>query len=1154
MFIGLKTKRIIQTNLYHFVKARKHFIWRKFACMVAADSFFRCKMKKKNIFKSKYFYIWIFFCTFALKFIVHAYVCVCHARGKQPKMCRALVNKLKGLFMKKNQEPTVVEEEKYPHLLSNHTCGEDLFEGKSHELIAKRIVQTIAEDASVHAIGLDGDWGSGKSNVIEQVRKLSNPQRDLIFVYDAWAYQTDPQKRSILETIIEFLAKQTFSGKNIFKGEEWDEKKKNLLAKRVETDVVETPRWGIGIIIAVLLIVLTPLFEYVAGDIIDGVLWKCLFLSIPLLSLFVVIVYYWYKNRKKEGYGVKKALGDAFSVYSGKKNESTSIETISEAEPSSTQFKDWMSEIDSKLVGYKLVLVFDNIDRLTVEKVRELWSVINALFAEQSYNNIIVIVPFDRKHIQFAFQSEDMQAGANISEHSYGNDFINKTFNVVYRVSPPIMTAWKGFFEEKWKEAFGGPCESKVLQIFEVLTNKITPRKIIAYINRFVSIRQVVDKDIPDEYIALYILGEDKIKEDPYQEIISPSYLGALDFMYQQDEELPKYMAALYFQIAPESALEVAYVDRLRRALDENGQETIKPIAELPSFGKLLNSAIVGVVNVPNATLALESCAEKVETTHWDELLAKIGKHDSSLQEYQKILLQHISKPNEYLQTIVDVFGEEDSFNAVRYYQSIKGLHEIGCVDFRMVKEKQLQVDAFLSYIQEARGDYKLCPFKCDANALDVYLSQREVKEISGLGALRYISKDYGKFEKYRAHLEELINKNVTDIDVVSMCYQRLKDVETKPLEETLSDIDITVLFQGSKSEHSFYYDLVSMRLARLGSFTKAQASAFAPMISKTDDDTVEKVAHVIENYMDYGTILLALPECAEEYPLLKAVAQYLTKRKVGLSRMNIISVLTQYDKVKAALGVDSDALLARLNGWIEFAKFTTENTQKLPYQFFADAYEVKCDLTKKAVEMYLDYMKSIEEENWVGLLTNSSKEYRMLILYKPKIRNAFEAFKRLLTDVANGAIVMSQERVAEISDWAKRHYSLGTAFKGMRDRFINGAEMTPQLFTIYGEYLFEHAKLEEKKDSLRTIFTDDVLESTECLNIVLRHQDAMMLIVEKAGEDAQDFKEKMATLWQGEYSESTPEGFVEFMVKIGVEKPQVNQETKDAETESQEG
>ena len=78
----------------------------------------------------------------------------------------------------------------------------------------------------------------------------------------------------------------------------------------------------------------------------------------------------------------------------------------------------------------------------------------------------------NRSHIINAFKEENIQELAlaktvkegkgdkekrlePIEVKSYGNDFINKTFFVVYRVSPPILTDWKDYFEMIWREAFG---------------------------------------------------------------------------------------------------------------------------------------------------------------------------------------------------------------------------------------------------------------------------------------------------------------------------------------------------------------------------------------------------------------------------------------------------------------------------------------------------------------------------------------------------------------------------------------------------------------------------------------------------------------------------------------------------------------------------
>ena len=99
-------------------------------------------------------------------------------------------------------------------------------------------------------------------------------------------------------------------------------------------------------------------------------------------------------------------------------------------------------------------------------------------------------------HINNAFESENIK-----NQHSdqkiisYGNDFINKTFYLVYHVSPPILSGWKKYFIDKWKEAFGENeiPDYSVIQIYDSLTKEQPPRKILAFINAFVSIKQIAN-------------------------------------------------------------------------------------------------------------------------------------------------------------------------------------------------------------------------------------------------------------------------------------------------------------------------------------------------------------------------------------------------------------------------------------------------------------------------------------------------------------------------------------------------------------------------------------------------------------------------------------------------------------------------------------
>ena len=63
--------------------------------------------------------------------------------------------------------------EKKPCFISINPCGEDLLDGGSQERIADCIKDHIEnDDCKSHLIGLEGKWGSGKSNIIEILKNL----------------------------------------------------------------------------------------------------------------------------------------------------------------------------------------------------------------------------------------------------------------------------------------------------------------------------------------------------------------------------------------------------------------------------------------------------------------------------------------------------------------------------------------------------------------------------------------------------------------------------------------------------------------------------------------------------------------------------------------------------------------------------------------------------------------------------------------------------------------------------------------------------------------------------------------------------------------------------------------------------------------------
>lgn len=400
--------------------------------------------------------------------------------------------------------------------ISKAPCGKDLFVGKAHQKTAEQIAQKILDAKKSLMIGIEGSWGSGKSNLIQMIEKRVQEKRvqerkseAIFFTYDAWGHQNDMPRRAMLEELTSKIVQATQALKED-KREYWEERKEKLLAKRKKTSTKTIPKVSAGILVLALMSILTPTCSKIGESLPKtyGAGWDIAITVVPLVFGLGYAGYKFYRLEKKT---VKAFLNELLFLYQERTKEETTHEVVFSEEPSSSQFRDWMKDLDKSLQTH-LILVFDNMDRLPASKVQEFWAAIHSFFSEEKYEHIRVIIPFDRKHIISAFRGED---GGD--KRCYGNDFIDKTFDVVYRVAPPTLSNWKGYLSNQWKEAFGGGLspEHSITQIYDLLTESKTPREIIAFINDCVTTSETCSASIPDEYIALFIIGKHKINESP---------------------------------------------------------------------------------------------------------------------------------------------------------------------------------------------------------------------------------------------------------------------------------------------------------------------------------------------------------------------------------------------------------------------------------------------------------------------------------------------------------------------------------------------------------------------------------------------------------------------------------------------------------------
>lgn len=1027
--------------------------------------------------------------------------------------------------------------------ISNKPLGTDLFEGKSQEKTAEKISDLLLQSDYCKVIGIDGAWGSGKSNLIALLKKKLEEKNFTFFIYDTWGYQEDLQRRSILEALTAFLTVE----EKILEKKKWKTKLHNLLAKRRETVTETVPRLSAGLIISVLAVIFTPILKIVTEDLNNCT--QSLIVSIPLIILVLVYIVYWIKEKS-----MKKALSKAFSIYQDKQIENTTKETISESEPTVREFRSWMQEISDDLGDKKLVIVFDNMDRLPTDKVQQLWSSIHLFFAETRYKNITVIIPFDRQHIINAFKTEDTADPDNGKQVCYGNDFIDKTFNVVYRVSPPILSDWRSFLQEKIKEAFGeeydrGECDS-VLQIYGLLAQDITPRKIIAFVNELASIRHL-QNDIPPRYIALFVLEKRSILENPIAEITSPTYLGAADFLFRNDDDLPRYIGSLVYQIEPKTALQVIYTERLKQALDRNDFDTVETINRSKSFDDILTSILPDIENLENAISCLYALKREFSFSIWDNLYFKAqGEEleDQKIKDYQLYLIESYGNRKRYVQDILTRYVDTGEFDILDYYKSINKIaaldeeKSLGINVFDLLTTKSVSADSFVSMVEEAKGNFHKYKMKCDIDSLNDYFCDITEPEI--FETIEYIPylKDQGySFEKLDNHLKELINTNKGDLEKTAILFKRLKEViGSKPIEDNpLNDPDIYTLFTNSDANESFYYDLVAMRIAKFSAFRASYKPPFENVLEKNDPEVINSVANVIEYYTTYGELLLNV-ETMGDYPLYLGIIRTLMEKPVGTRTLDLASILEKFDLIIEKGEVSSSVFIEDLNKWKEYIGqyVTNENIHTIipSISFFTSALEVENELTRYCIDTAKEYLDSIDFEQWKEHLEDTST-------YEVQLSLLFPDYE--LTPALVDAVKYTLERIAKqeliIENWEDWDNILSrtntdnkqTVFRNIRDLFCTSVDINTNTFLSIGDWLFEFGSLEDRKESLRRILRTEIVRNDECREVIANNKNKLKAILENTDDaEVSDFKSTIRELLDND-----DESAKEIAKEIGVRK-----------------
>ncbi|HDR2349239.1 TPA: hypothetical protein QCH58_000583 [Enterobacter asburiae] len=459
-------------------------------------------------------------------------------------------------------------------LQTESPADQDMFRGSSHEKVAENMAQVI-RTPDVNIIGLEGELGSGKSTILQFLQKKLKGEFTFIN-FDAERYHHGSTKKALIDVIHHGVSLQCPASR-----EKLDKFKNQALGNIVEYDKKVSSRLSWLTVVFILLsllsvqmlrYVLTDLNQYFSNN--KPLIWWLFsvevlaFLSpaIMVAGLACLQKMEWYR---KKGYS---SIGDLFKRNSTDRIEETWLvnKEVGAIELSAALRGFTSKEVISR--GDRFILIIDNLDRISADKVKELWSDME-LISGATHEHFRIVVPYSAR-----------QVSASLSVAGFsGREFIAKRIPVSFQVPPLISAGWQEALRQYWKETVnedvGMACEESTVLLERWKPSeypRITPR----LMKKFVNDIHILNLTIPatEEHrhilIALYLLvvryGERDIKvllrdprtnqtepgivPDDFDEMLSLTYQQISRIFNNDMERWSEFLMSIHYQSTVELA------------------------------------------------------------------------------------------------------------------------------------------------------------------------------------------------------------------------------------------------------------------------------------------------------------------------------------------------------------------------------------------------------------------------------------------------------------------------------------------------------------------------------------------------------------------------------------------------------------------------
>ena len=488
----------------------------------------------------------------------------------------------------------------------------DLLKGGTHQKIADRLFDLITKSETKGlTVGLEGCWGSGKSTVINLLKKkLEEKEDSFVFYIDSWAHEGDHLRRAFLESFAQQLEKEDVNGNEL-------EKIKNKISNRVITKNITTkPVVNFaGAVCSIFLVFALPIgllfVDKGVEHLWDGncplfkdylALGLVLSLSPVVAALLFGLANFFINLVTKDE---KKSIMPIF--WTTDTTEDTTDETTEEPEKTPIEFEKFFEElleIAKKKGKKRIVCVIDNLDRINAGDALKIWSTLqifvqskNPKGCERS-SDVWIIVPYDESGLRLLWDKKNNDAsrtaeGKQGEKSLCSKSFFDKNFQLRIEVPKMLFEGWEDFAQKTIDKSLIGFDDAQRKVVLDMLKRGRTsfdiapsPREIKTYVNQVGFLYDLHRRNnISLELLCFYVdlkylksLSSDEMKEKLLTNAFL-SYNQVLD-LFKDREDIKKELSAILFNVEKEKGLELLLVDSVGKALEDKEEEKLRKLVD----------------------------------------------------------------------------------------------------------------------------------------------------------------------------------------------------------------------------------------------------------------------------------------------------------------------------------------------------------------------------------------------------------------------------------------------------------------------------------------------------------------------------------------------------------------------------------------------